>query len=170
MTLVQRNVVAGMVMAVAVLMLATALSAVEFDNWKAVRNVAVAAPGAHPTFNTAASEGCPAVSRDGLSMFIASNRDGTLDIWRARRESAQQPWGAPEKLPAIINKPDSNEFCPTPLSDGQTLLFVSNKAGGCGAGDIYITADYFGLGWQEPTHLPCSVNSSGDEASPFLVD
>ncbi len=170
MRLVSKRAAAGVIAVAAVIVCAAGVWAVEFDNWRVVRNVAVLAPGAHAALNSPANEGCPAISRDGLSMFFASNRDGTLDVWRTRRDSSAQAWGAPEKLPVAINKPDSNEFCPTPLSDGQSLLFVSNKAGGCGAGDIYIASEYFGLGWTEPVHLPCSVNSAGDEASPFLVD
>jgi len=168
MNQIWRGVVAGVAVAT-VLLSAALMAATGFDNWTGARNLALAAPGAHPLFNTAANEGCPAIAPDGLTIYMASNRDGTLDIWRSRRASVDQPWGAPEKLPASINKADSNEFCPTPFGDGSNLLFVSNKAGGCGGGDIYVTREHFGLGWHEPVHLPCSVNSAGEEASPVIV-
>ncbi len=165
----RRGVVALALVTTTALLSAVLAAATGFDNWSTVRNVSAVAPGAHQTLNTAANEGCPAVSPDGLALYFASNRDGTLDIWRSRRASPQQAWGAPEKLPLAINKPDSNEFCPTPFGDGSNLLFVSNKAGGCGAGDIYVVREHFALGWHEPVHLPCTVNSAGDEASPVIV-
>ena len=107
-------------------------------------------------------------------------------MWnKARRESADDPWGPPTNLGAPINT-DADEFCPTPLRNGRGLLFVSTKTGGCGSSDIYIAWQDFrflprpyGLfgarrhvtpRWDRPRHLGCQVNSAGAEASPFLVE
>ena len=150
---------------------AVALAIPRFGPWSAAANLEAVEPGAHVNLNTpAAVEGCPAIEADERTLFFASNRDGTLDIWRSRRQRADESWGSPEKLPAAINKTDSNEFCPTPLRNGKSLLFVSNKAGGCGLGDIYITREHHSGEWSDPEHLPCSVNSAGDEAGPSLVE
>ena len=59
---------------------------------------------------------------------MASNRPGGkggLDIWVARRDSVDEPFGAPENLPAPINSA-ADDFCPTPLRGGR-LLFVSRR-------------------------------------------
>ena len=62
-----------------------------------------------------------------------------LDIWVARRESTDDPWGAPENLGAPVNSA-ADDFCPTPVRGGG-LFFVSREAlpGSCGMGDIYFT-------------------------------
>jgi hypothetical protein len=128
-------------------------------------------PGTDPAINTTFNDGCPAPSKDGLALYMASNRpsgQGGLDIWVAYRDSADDPFGPPVNLGAPINTA-ADEFCPTPLTNGKALLFVSTKAGGCGGSDIYITREHVKKGWATPEHLGCGVNSAGDEASPFFV-
>ena len=97
-----------------------------FGAWSAATSLESTAPFAHSTLNTAALEGCPAVSVDGQFLFLASNRPGGvggLDIWVSQRGGAREAWGAPTVLPLPVNTP-ANEFCPTPAPDGRTLLFV----------------------------------------------
>jgi hypothetical protein len=103
---------------------------------------------------------------------MASNQPGGaggLDIWVSSRESVEEPWGPPTNPGAPINTA-ADEFCPTPLRNGHGLLFVSTKAGGCGASDIYIAREHSRNGWQTPENLGCHVNSPADEASPNLVE
>jgi hypothetical protein len=47
-------------------------------------------------------------------------------------------------------------------------MFVSNRPGGCGGSDIYLTRRHPEYGWKEPVNLGCEVNSSSDEAGPVL--
>ncbi len=127
-------------------------------------------PGTSVELNTPALEGCPILSRDGLQLFIASNRPGGLggiDIWVAQRASPEGPFGAPTNMGAPINSP-ANDFCPSPLQDGQGFMFVSNRPGGCGGADIYVTRYDSASGWQAPENLGCEVNSAADEAGPVL--
>ena len=125
--------------------------------------------------NTTSLDGCPIQSPDGLSLYMASNRPGSvgLDIWVARRASTTGPWGTPENLGAPVNSP-SDDFCPTPIRGGG-LLFVSRKVapGTCGMGDIYLTRFHPVHGWQLPQHLGCAPdgpNTSLDEQGPSYVD
>ena len=159
----------GMV-AAGVLLAGVLAGAMQFEDWSQAVSLE-SVPGTDPAFNTAFQDGCPAPSKDGLTIYMASNRpggQGGLDIWAAYRESADDPFGAPVNLGAPINTA-ADEFCPTPLTDGHTLLFVSTKAGGCGGSDIYVARDQVKRGWGQPVHLDCTVNSAGDEASPFFV-
>jgi hypothetical protein len=83
-------------------------------------------------------DGCPILSPYGRSLFMASNRPGGhggLDVWVATRPSTDEPFGAPENLPAQINS-SADDFCPTPLR-GNRLLFVSRRTTdvSCGMGD-----------------------------------
>jgi len=140
-----------------------------YSSWSLALSAELAPPGAHPNFNTASLDGCPFVSTDGKMFFMASNRPGGLggiDIWVATRQSVDDPWGEPVNVGAPVNSP-SNDFCPTIARDGHTFYFVSNRPGGCGGDDIYVTRRRDDNGFDEPENLGCQVNSAGNEASPF---
>jgi WD40-like Beta Propeller Repeat len=142
-----------------------------FSDWSTAVGLEATFPYADPSLNTTFLEGCPAISTDGLTLYMASNRGGAaqgLDIWVSQREHRNDPWGPPANLGAPVNT-EANEFCPTPLADGRTLLFVSTKSGGCGGSDIYASYRIGRKTWTRPVHFGCDINSAGDEASPFLV-
>jgi Tol biopolymer transport system component len=147
--------------------MAALASAGEFSSWApAVRVESI--PGTDPSFNGAALDGCPFVSRDGKRFYMASNRTGGLggiDIWVASRASVDEPWGAPENVGAPVNSA-ANDFCPTIARDGHLFYFVSNRAGGCGGDDIYTTR-LRPDGWDPVVNLGCDVNSAANEASPM---
>jgi len=150
-----------------------------FSGWKAAKPVI-------EVNDNMAAEGCPIESRDGLSLFIASNRpseqtqdDGVPrnDIWVSDRENKYAPFSEPENLNVPVNS-GGNDFCPTPL-DHRWLMFVSDRLGTetCnpnGSGDMYLVRQNAGSGWGEPQHLGCietgtGPNSAGAEFSPSLV-
>ena len=114
------------IVAAALLILPAGVAGKSFDAWgTAVPEVDV---------NTAAAEGCPIESPDGLSLYIASNRAGGTanpdanDIWVFHRESIDGPWGPAENIGQPVNSA-SADYCPTPLR-GKALLFVSTRPGG----------------------------------------
>ncbi len=51
--------------------------------------------------------------------------------------------------------------------DGKTIYFVSNRSGGYGGFDIY-QSDKRGNFWGEPKNLGATINSQGDEITPFF--
>lgn len=119
-------------------------------------------------FNGAALDGCPFVSRDGKTFYMASARAGGLggiDIWVSTRASENDPWGSPVNVGPPVNS-SANDFCPTISRDGHLFYFVSNRAGGCGGDDIYTTR-LRPDGWDPVQNLGCDVNSAANEASPF---
>ena len=137
-----------------------------FSDWSQATRVEAQA-GTDPAFNGPALDGCPNIARDDETLYMASNRPGGLggiDIWVARRETPDDPWGAPENLGAPVNS-SANDFCPTIDRNERTLFFVSNRAGGCGGADIYVTR-HRPDGWDDPRNVGCDVNSAADEASP----
>jgi WD40-like Beta Propeller Repeat len=162
-----QSVVAAVAAAIVAASVATIAVAAEYSGWsQAVRVEAI--PGTDPSFNGAALDGCPFVSRDGKTFYMASNRPGGLggiDIWVSTRESVNDAWGAPVNVGAPVNSP-ANDFCPTIARDGHLFYFVSNRAGGCGGDDIYVTR-LRPDGWDTPENLGCQVNSPANEASPF---
>lgn len=142
----------------------------DFSAWSAP----VSAEAVAGLFNTASVDGCPFISPDGKTFYMASNRpggQGGLDIWVSTRASDDDPWGDPENVGAPVNSA-SDDFCPTISRDGKLLYFVSARPG-CGMGDVYV-ARLRPDGFDPPELLPCdnmapydAVNSPFNEFSPF---
>lgn len=163
--------------------------AAQYSGWSpAVRLESADAP-ADPAFNTASLDGCPLMSRDAKTFYMASNRSGGkggTDIWVATRANESEPWGAPVNVGEPVNSP-FNDFCPTIDRDGHKFFFVSNRPTwgplsapipACGGSDIYVTRfrndgafdDPDNPAFDEPENLGCAPgrpNSAADEASPF---
>ena len=156
-----------------VVLAAAALSSVAFampdgfGPWsQAIRVESIS--GTPSTFNGSGLDGCPFVSRDGKTFYMASVREGGLggiDIWVSTRASVDDPWGAPVNAGAPVNS-SANDFCPTISRDGHEFYFVSNRGGGCGGDDIYTTR-LRPDGWDPVENLGCEVNSAANEASPM---
>jgi len=92
------------------------------------------------TVEGATSESAFALSADGLSAFIASDRSGTIgksDLWRASRTAPGVAFGAFANLTALNTTGD--EFDPFPSSSGKQLFFVSyDLPGVIGGSDIFV--------------------------------
>lgn len=151
--------------------------AAQYSQWSPAVRLETAGAPADPAFNTTALDGCPLMSRDGKSFYMASTRSGGLggiDIWVSTRSSVDEPWGAPVNVGAPINSA-ANDFCPTIDRDGHRFFFVSERvtwAGGaaCGGADLYVTRFRSDGTAEEPQNLGCSwnggPNSAANEASP----
>ena len=82
----------------------------------------------------------PTVSKDGLEMFLTSNRLGSVgagpDLWKATRENTSDPWSTPLNLGPLVNS-SSPEGRAALSRDGSTIIFRSDRPGGYGSGDLY---------------------------------
>ncbi|MGE5802883.1 MAG: hypothetical protein ACM358_11565, partial [Gemmatimonadota bacterium] len=90
--------------------------------------------------NSPSSDQQPAIRRDGLEFFLASDRPGTfgvVDLWAATRASTSDPWGTPVNLGAAVNSA-STDARPAVSFKGTELYFQSNRPGGLGAFDLYV--------------------------------
>ena len=126
--------------------------------------------GTDPSFNGPSLDGCPSTSPDGRRFFMASNRPGGMggiDIWVASRSSDDGGWGPPVNVGAPVNSSD-NDFCPMLAADGHTFYFVSNRPGGHGGTDVYVTR-LRPRGWDPVENVCCGVNSPSDEAGPVPI-
>jgi hypothetical protein len=91
--------------------------------------------------SSAAADARPALRYDRREIFFSSNRAGGFgadDIWGSTRQSPAAPWTAPVNLGAVINT-TFFESQPSLSEDGTMLFFSSDRPGGYGAVDIYIS-------------------------------
>jgi hypothetical protein len=83
----------------------------------------------------------PTVRFDGLEIIFFSNRPGTLggaDLWSSSRATVLDSWSMPVNLGAVVNS-SSNDAPSYLSSDGRTLFITSDRAGGFGGSDLYVT-------------------------------
>jgi len=82
-----------------------------------------------------------AIRHDGLEIFFTSNRPGGVgsgDLWVSTRATTLDPWSTPVNVGPPVNT-IYFEGAPALSSDGETLYFYSNRPGGFGANDLYVT-------------------------------
>jgi hypothetical protein len=87
------------------------------------------------------SENGATIRRDGLEVIFSSNRpggSGGLDLWMSTRDSTSEPWSAPVNL-AVLNSPLTDGGRMSLSFDGRTLYFTSDRPGGFGSRDLYVT-------------------------------
>lgn len=116
--------------------------------------------------NTAASETGPAISKDGLSLYFGSTRQGgaaNTDLYVARRTSRDAAWGAPVNLGPVVNSAVIDNI-PSLSRDGHWLFFNSNRAEGSQGGvDIWVSYRahvHDDFAWEEPKNLGPGVNTA----------
>jgi hypothetical protein len=123
--------------------------------------------------NSPAAESNAAFTPDELAIYFTSNRPGTLgltDLWVSERACLDCPWQTPVNL-ASLNTTFS-EAGPRLSIDGHLLFFQSDKPGGQGSFDIYVsrrsnTNDNFS--WGEPKALGPGVNTPAvEQAAVYL--
>jgi hypothetical protein len=124
--------------------------------------------------NSAAQETSPSMSPDGLSLYFVSLRPGGLggaDIWISHRASLDSAWETPVNAGAPINS-SSEDSHPAFSPDGHLLFVSSNRPGGQGLNDIYVshrihTHDDFN--WETPVVLGPDVNTELFDAAPTFA-
>jgi Tol biopolymer transport system component len=125
---------------------------VEFGPWSAPVNLGA-------VVNSTFVEAAPAISKDGLSLYLHSSRQpATLnDLYVSRRAAIDLPWEMPVNLGVIVNS-SSPDAGPTLSKNGHYLFFGSLRTGDF---DIYVsrrrhTHDDFA--WEAPVALSAPVN------------
>ena len=124
--------------------------------------------------NTAFQESAHTISADDHYLFFmrSDNRSengwgrGGYDLYLAYRVAPDSAWSVPESFGATINTP-AFEGMPSLSPDISDLYFVSDRPGGYGGLDIWVSHFSFGL-WQLPVNLGPQVNTAGNETAPFI--
>ncbi|MEN9639579.1 MAG: hypothetical protein RLZZ262_1448 [Bacteroidota bacterium] len=74
-------------------------------------------------------------------------------------------WSSAQDLP--FNSNDFTNMHPSISKDGNTMYFVSNRPGGQGGTDLYMTTKENGK-WSDPVNLGPKINTAGNEQFPFI--
>lgn len=104
-------------------------------------------PATHvPELSTPAGDFFPMPRRDGLELFLTSNRTGSIpsspagppsfDLWVSTRSSTSEPWGPPVNMGAPINTAFIEQRGAISFSRTE-LIFFSTRPGGQGEADLY---------------------------------
>lgn len=132
------------------------------DGWQTAINIG-------PPLNTPGNEGALTLSVGGQFIYYtACNRPdgmGGCDIYYSYH--SEKGWTRGMNPGPPLNSPYW-ESQPSISADGQTLYFVSNRPGGFGGMDIWISRMTESSGWGEPENAGPVINTPGNEMSPFI--
>jgi len=127
-----------------------------------------------PAVNTEASEVFSGMSGDGLRLYFSEwhipriGGHGREDLWLTVRVSTSEAWERPVNLGATLNS-GGNEACPWVSPDGLCLFFTSDRPGGHGGEDVWVTTRAATSDpWGHPFNLGSPVNSPSWEAGAQL--
>jgi outer membrane protein OmpA-like peptidoglycan-associated protein/tetratricopeptide (TPR) repeat protein len=123
-------------------------------------------------FNRTDNEGGAALTIDNNTLFYTvckytkNNTYYNCDLYAS--ENIGGEWGPIRPVSDKINQSTTWESQPTISPDGKTLYFVSDRPGGSGEYDIYKSIKNEKNEWSYPVNLGPTINSKGNEKSPFL--
>jgi hypothetical protein len=119
-----------------------------------------------PTINTSSGEFPTCFSSDGLEMYFVSARSSgyeNWDMWVVRRPTTEDDWGEPMNLGPKVNCPYC-DACSSISFDGLELYFASDRPGGLGSHDLWVTTrETKNDEWGTAVNLGPTVNSASDE-------
>ena len=128
----RRNVLTAALLLVLLASYPTA--APKYSDWSAPLNLGA-------VVNSPFNDAGPAISKDGLSLYFGSDRPGGFggfDIWISQRAGLEAPWDSPINLGAVVNT-SGIENVPALSRDEHWLFFNSNRTGGFGGNDIWVS-------------------------------
>ncbi|MBI5219800.1 MAG: PD40 domain-containing protein [Bacteroidia bacterium] len=118
-----------------------------------------------PNINTDGNEAAVSLSADGSQLLIYKNDNGDGNIYISKFEG--NSWSVPQKLGPAINSKynENNAFL---FADGNAIYFTSDRKGGYGGMDIYMSRKLPNGEWGEAVNLGPKINTEYDEQSPYV--
>jgi outer membrane protein OmpA-like peptidoglycan-associated protein/tetratricopeptide (TPR) repeat protein len=127
------------------------------------------AKGIDGDINSNFNEGAQNISQDGeWLVFTGCNFPegmGSCDLFFS--SLTKRGWSTPENLGESVNS-EFWESSPCLSPDKRELYFSSNRPGGYGGKDIYVSKRMPNGRWGKPENLGSKINTGGDESCPFI--
>lgn len=129
-------------------------------------------PMDYPFNKTEDNQGGCSISIDNKHLYFAMSRyeggeQPNCDLYVCDEIDGQ--WSEMKKLSANVNHGKYWDSQPTIASDGITLYFASDRPGGYGGIDLYVTRKDPVTGqWSVPQNLGPKINTPGNEKTPFI--
>jgi outer membrane protein OmpA-like peptidoglycan-associated protein/tetratricopeptide (TPR) repeat protein len=115
--------------------------------------------------NNKYNDAAASLSADGKTLFLYYE-EGAGDIYTSKLEGGV--WTKPEPLNRNINSPIYWETSASISADGTKLYFTSNRPGGQGELDIFVSELDKNGAWGKAVNLGPTVNTPFNEDSPFI--
>ncbi len=119
--------------------------------------------------NTNKNEGMAKLEAHGRRFYFTGcfrpDTEGGCDIYRAIFEN--KTITETQKLTGGLNGPEWDSQ-PSVTCDGQTLYFTSNRPGGLGGADLWMSVKNGDGSWSQATNLGPEINTPGDEEAPYI--
>ena len=107
------------------------------------------------------------LSHDGYTMLLTRSDPFNSDLYISHFDDNR--WSTMEALPKHINTA-YYESSASLSRDGQKLYFTSNKKGGYGALDIYVSEIQEDGKWGKPNNVGPKLNTMYNENTPFITE
>ena len=133
----------------------------EGGRWTQAQNLA--------ELNSSADEGIDTFSQNGKTLYFTADRPGGFgnnDIYMCRR--TVNGWTQPENLGPVINSP-ANDANASLSADGKKLFFVSDRLGGMGGYDVWVSDLGADGKWGQPKNIGEPINTDGWEGNVFIA-
>ena len=116
--------------------------------------------------NTKSNDASIALSTDGLTLFtFKSTLENGGDIYESHLDGYK--WSKPKPLGPNINTPFWEGSCSI-TADGKTLYFSSERPGGLGGRDLYVSRKMANGNWGPAKNLGKNINTDLNEDAPFI--
>lgn len=114
--------------------------------------------------NSKSHDASVGLSSDGQVMFVYKTENGG-DVYASKLNG--DTWATPVSLGVGINS-EYWEPCGSVSSDGRVIVFVSDRPGGIGGTDLYISRLMENGTYSKPKNLGSKINTTYNEFSPFI--
>ncbi len=109
------------------------------------------------------------ITSNGNILIFSRNDNDIFNLYYSTYNKETNSWTPISKFPKEINSSKSWQTFGSLSRNGDTLYFSSNREGGFGGFDIWMSVRT-SSGWSQPINLGKNVNTPFDEMAPFLTE
>lgn len=131
----------------------------ENDTWTSAKNIG-------SPVNEKGHDATIALTADGKRLYIYRHKQGG-GLFVTDFDAEGNKWKDPQKMPKPFNS-KHYEACIWQSADRNRMFFSSDRPGGYGGRDIYVSYRKGKNSWSDPENLGPTVNTPFDEDAPYL--